>query len=327
MKFKIKTNTNPPQTCIDCSLCTKSCDFLDKYKLNLYDFSKKQELAYNCFLCDTCYEVCPKDIKGSDISLDLRKKVKKNFGLLRFKKQPYLFENNSLKKSEELMFFGCNFVGYYPKTTKKIIKEFGKIGIDFSIDCCGKPLFEASLSVDKTKNHLNELFLKKGVKTLITACPNCYHFLKNRLEIKIISLYEKLEGLKMLEKIDEEIHLFTPCPEKNNFEIYNSFSHKLSNVKHSFSDVNCCGAGGLAKQNEKEIAHENVKKVHAKNTPNLYTYCATCSGQFGKNAKHIAGLFLKTDEIVSKKYALNVLAFKFYDKKRANLKQNASEKI
>ena len=42
---------NKIEKCINCKLCTKNCDFLEKYNMDLSDFSKKEDLAYNCFLC------------------------------------------------------------------------------------------------------------------------------------------------------------------------------------------------------------------------------------------------------------------------------------
>ena len=60
---------NKIEKCINCKLCTKNCDFLEKYKMDLSDFSKKEDLAYNCFLCGKCREVCPKDIDGKAIAI------------------------------------------------------------------------------------------------------------------------------------------------------------------------------------------------------------------------------------------------------------------
>ncbi|CZE46676.1 (Fe-S)-binding protein [Campylobacter geochelonis] len=315
MKLKFKTTQNSVSECINCSLCTKNCEFLDKFELDLSSFAKNSDLAYNCFLCDKCYEVCPKDIKGSEVSLNLRLQKPRKFKLLEFKKEPYLFENNSEKISTELFFFGCNFVGYFPKTSKKIIEIFEKEGVDFSIDCCGKPLFEAGLGAEKRLIYLNELFKKKKTKRLITACPNCYHFLKPRLDIKVSSLYEKLDEMGLLSTFSNEIDLFFPCPERANYEIYSHFKDKLPNAKNTFSDVNCCGAGGLAMSNEPEVAQNGVSKVLAKsNQP--YTYCATCSGRFGASSRHISSLFLGVDEKTNKHYALNVLKFKYYKKGR-----------
>ena len=208
--------------CIKCSACTKKCDFLSKYDIDLADFANRPDLAYNCFLCDVCTKVCPVDIDGVEISLYLRAKNPKKFNYLNFSKQspfksPYIYSNNSDSKSKELMFFGCNFPGYFPKTTEILIDLLSKNGVDFSIDCCGKPLYEANLEFSKTKNHLLNLLEKKGVKRIITACPNCFYFFKDHHKfenIQISSIYEKLSELGLMGEIKEKMNLFFPCPDK-----------------------------------------------------------------------------------------------------------------
>ncbi|QCD53139.1 heterodisulfide reductase-related iron-sulfur binding cluster [Campylobacter sp. RM16192] len=315
-----KNTKNPPELCIDCSACTKHCEFLEKYDINLLDFSKRDDLAYNCFLCDKCYAVCPKDISGNEIALNLRAKNPKPFKYLKFLKSPYIYANNSLKKSRELMFFGCNFPAFLPRTTRKIIEIFEPLGIDFSIDCCGKPLFETTTKFEDTKDHLNKLFEQKEVETLILACPNCYHFLKDKVDIKLKTIYEKFEELGLNRTIEEEAHMFYPCPERIEKPIFESFKKYLPNVKNSFKNVNCCGLGGLAKSNEKSIANGYCQMIKDEQTPNVYTYCATCSGNFQrngiKNIKHIATVMAGVNETPSTNYVANALSLKFYKRGR-----------
>lgn len=311
------------QNCINCSACTKKCDFLSKYNLNLVDFYNTKNLAYSCFLCDVCTQVCPANINGVEISLYLRAKKPKKFTYLNFSKQspfksPYIYANNSLKHSKEIMFFGCNFVGYFPKTTQFLIKLLEKYGIDFSIDCCGKPLYGANLEFNKTKNHLKNLFFKKGVEKIITACPNCYYFFKNNYEFKdieILSIYSKLENLGLMTNIKEKINLFFPCPDKFQKEIFEIFK-KYINFENPFKKVNCCGMGGLAKKDEPGIYQDAIKMIKEKNAENVYTYCATCAGNFQKNSiknvKHLTSEFLGIHETPNTNYLKNIVKFKFY---------------
>ncbi|QKF64752.1 (Fe-S)-binding protein [Campylobacter corcagiensis] len=320
-------NPNNLDQCIKCGVCTKKCDFLKKYNLDLVDFANRPDLAYHCFLCDVCTQVCPADIDGVKISLNLRAKNPKKFSYLNFSKQspfksPYIYSNNSKNPSCELMFFGCNFPGYFPKTTKILIDLFAKNGVDFSIDCCGKPLFEANLEFLKTKNHLLDLFNKKGVKRIITACPNCYYFFKDHYKfenIQISSVYEKLNELGLMDDIEEQMNLFFPCPDKFRREIFSEFK-KYINFKNSFRGVNCCGMGGLAKSQEPEIYENGIEMVRQKGGQNVYTYCATCAGNFAKNGiknvRHLTSEFLGICESPDTNYAKNVMKFKFYRRKR-----------
>ena len=61
--------------CVHCGLCTKNCLFLEKYKIDLKDLKERPDLAYHCFLCGTCKEVCPKGISGREIVLENRKEL------------------------------------------------------------------------------------------------------------------------------------------------------------------------------------------------------------------------------------------------------------
>ena len=72
--------------CIHCHLCQKRCSFLTKYKADIGDTVKLRELAYHCFLCGMCSQVCPIGIDGRGIILDMRRtEVEENNGKCREK--------------------------------------------------------------------------------------------------------------------------------------------------------------------------------------------------------------------------------------------------
>ena len=124
--------------CIHCSACTKKCSFLTKYEIDLGEFAKNPLLAKSCFMCDSCLRACPLDLDGAEVAIAHREDLG-GYGAVKFMKSPYKFRNNSKIKSKDVLMFGCAFPGHYPETTKYLIDLFeGKM--DFSIDCCGKPL-------------------------------------------------------------------------------------------------------------------------------------------------------------------------------------------
>ena len=78
--------------CIHCKKCTRHCSFLSKYELTIGDTDKLRPLAYHCFLCGECTRVCPKDIDGRQIILDMRiEEVKKDKYALKQKGYGFLF--------------------------------------------------------------------------------------------------------------------------------------------------------------------------------------------------------------------------------------------
>ena len=323
---------NNVNDCIHCNKCVKKCDFLTKYNMDLHEFSKRDDLAYNCFLCNDCKIVCPKDIDGSKISLALRNSwkdknyIEKKYKALLFEKKNYIFKNYKHSNTKSILFPGCNFSSFYPNAVKKIADIFRKeynIGIAF--DCCGKPIAELEIK-DYEENIIKEIEKNMElykVEEIITLCPNCYYFLKPRISIKIVTIYEKIFELGIkISNVDfpKEINLFLPCPDKESKFIKESILKLIPQYKDNIkeiNDINCCGLGGCAIVNERYIAKGFIEKLKSKNLNNLYVYCATCAGNFNRNkinnVRHLLLDFLNIKENISDKTSLlNRVKFKFY---------------
>lgn len=324
--------------CIHCNRCIKKCSFLTKYNMDLEEFSKRGYLAYHCFLCNDCKIVCPKNIDGSNISLALRhskveasennkKEIEKKYKALLFEKKDYIFKNYNNIISESVIFPGCNFSSFYPDALKYILRKFKKeynIGVVF--DCCGKPIAELGIEEYEANiiKKLEENMLSKGVKEIITLCPNCYYFLKPRINIKIITIYEKMNELGLKFNLNhlnkkEEINLFVPCPDKETKYIRDCILKIIDLNKDKIkeiNDINCCGLGGCAISNERELAEGFIDKLKKKNINELYVYCATCAGNFNrhniKNIHHILLDMFNMDNLKNKTSLLNRALFRFF---------------
>lgn len=309
--------------CIHCSACTKKCSFLTKYEIDLGEFAKNPSLAKSCFMCDSCLRACPLDLDGAEVAIAHREDLG-GYGAVKFMKSPYKFRNNSKIKSKDVLMFGCAFPGHYPETTKYLIDLFeGKM--DFSIDCCGKPLEDSGLISDFEKNleRLKKIYKEKGVQRIVTMCPNCFYFFKghmDKLNIEVISIYQKLQEENLLNVIDDEAEIFMPCPDKRTNELLKQIKPFVPNGKVKFRKVMCCGMGGGAKSKEKDLANEMMNKVKSEIKDNIYTYCASCSASFKKsnikNVKHILSEILGVKEKVDLNYFKNALKLKFYKRNR-----------
>ena len=92
----------------------------------------------------------------------------------------------------------------------------------FSVfDCCGKPVAELGLE-EREKvilERLNKKLLAAGAREVVMVCPNCYAFLKGRLSIPVIGIYEKLQELGLGAVIVEEQNIFLPCPDREKKEL------------------------------------------------------------------------------------------------------------
>lgn len=305
------------EKCIDCGKCTEHCLFLKKYNMNLKDYASRPDLAYNCYLCGECRRVCPVDLDGRTLSLNLRqKKVEEGYDLysngyrvLLLEKRNYIFKNYKNANSKVAFFPGCNFPAYYPNTTKMISEKLKEdFGISTIFDCCGKPLADLSIKKESgaIKNRLNNRFKELGIEELVLLCPNCYYHFKNNLDIKISMIYEHDEIMESLISKDDfnkiEGSLFLPCPDKDHRIIYKMLGKYLDyNNLEEINDIQCCGAGGCASIKEKELTKDLQDKFKSYNRK-IYLYCATCSGMITKsntNVEHILCKLMNTDEKIS----------------------------
>lgn len=318
--------------CIHCNKCIKKCNFLTKYNMDLQEFSKRENLAYNCFLCNDCKIVCPKDIDGAKISLALRNNwkdkgsIEKKYKALLFEKKNYIFKNYKHSNTKSILFPGCNFSSFYPNATKKIaniLKKEYNIGIAF--DCCGKPVAELGIKEyeDNIIKNIEKNLELYGIEEIITLCPNCYYFFKPRIGVKIVTIYEKIFelGIKVFDTdFPKEMNLFLPCPDKESKYIKELILKLIPSCKDNIKeikDINCCGLGGCAMANERDIAKSFVEKLKSKSLNNLYVYCATCAGNFNRNKinniHHLLLDLLNIKENISNKTSLlNRAKFKYY---------------
>lgn len=318
------------QDCIHCNLCTKNCDFLKKYNIDLKEFSKREELAYHCFLCGKCKSICPKDIDGKEIALDMRKeKIKKNnnvmvdkgYEMVLKEKNPYIFSNYKNSNKKSILFPGCNFISFFPKTGKILIDELKKYDIGVIFDCCQKPIDELGLKEDAQRNlqNLRDKIKEANIEEIIVVCPNCYYFLNQNLDVKIITIYEKLKELNLGISIKEEkFPIYYPCPDREEKLFFNTVKPFIDGeIENSFKDTQCCGLGGCASTKEKEIAIKFARSVSLVGEEKLFTYCASCVGNFKRkgfsNSYHILPLILniKEDVPLGIKSLINRAIFKF----------------
>ena len=156
-------------------------------------------------------------------------------------------------------------------------------------------------SNDAEAQYMAESLEKLGIEEIVVLCPNCYHFLKPRLEIPVVSIYEKLHELGLGNIIQEEtVNLFVPCPDKATLEMERSLLSFIPGEWENIKGIQCCGLGGCASGKEPEISASFAANLKEKNCPNVYTYCASCAGKLRrsgvKNVHHVLVDILGTGE-------------------------------
>lgn len=298
--------------CVHCHICQKNCEFLSKYKIDIGDSEELKKLSYHCFLCGTCTRVCPKGIDGRQIILNMRREAadlsggqpkEKGYRMLLAEKKDYLFKNYRHVTKKSVFFPGCNFPSFYPATTKKLVKLLkDEAGIGVVYDCCGKPVAELGMQEQEERiiRRLSERLEKNGVTEVITACPNCFHFLKPRLAIQVTDIYEKLGELGIGSKITGGSPVFLPCPDREDKDILENICTFMAQDCSIVNEVQCCGLGGCAGAKEADLAQNMAEKISETAGDKVYTYCASCSGNLKRNgckdARHVLTEILETYE-------------------------------
>ena len=85
-----------------------------------------------------------------------------------------------------------------------------------------------------------------GVTEVITMCPNCYAFLKPRLTIRVVNIYQKLKELHLGEKCLPGGTMFRPCPDREKGEWLTDIEAFSDAEFQTLEDIQCCGLGGQA---------------------------------------------------------------------------------
>lgn len=328
--MKKEEKTPDASSCIHCGKCTGQCAFLTKYGIHIGNTARLDDLAYHCFLCGRCTEVCPIGIDGREVVLGMRKaKVRSNggkltekgYGTLLVEKEDYLFKNYRNVSGSTVLFPGCNFPSFYPRTTRLLwetLRSCQDIGIIY--DCCGKPVEELGKEQAAEQNirRIGSSLKEAGVTEVIMVCPNCYYYLRPRLDVKVVSIYEKLAELGIGSPIKEnDIHIFLPCPDREEQKWLQHMLPFLPTRYHPIEGVQCCGLGGCAAANEPDLAKEFLQTLAERDFPNIYTYCGTCGGNITRGGvggvHHILAEILESKESAdTKKSLLNRIKTKFH---------------
>lgn len=314
--------------CTQCGLCQEHCSFLHRYQLNLGDQEQLRKLAYHCFQCGRCSQVCPRGLDGRALIHQMRvKEVEENhgrvkekgYGLLLWEKMHYKFRNYGGITPKTVLFPGCNFPSFYPRTNKALGRLLQSYGIGMVYDCCGKPVYELGLE-DRARSILREMeerLSTAGVEELVVLCPNCYTYLKKGLKLSVISIYELFQRLDQSFSFDGG-KVFLPCPDRETGILFSQIQSFCQNELEAVDDCQCCGLGGCAGAKEPDLVREMVHEIRDKmqqgrnpdkrqQEDSLLVYCASCAGSLSRQgipARHVLSEMLGVCEQADWKHSL-----------------------
>lgn len=323
------------QKCIGCNACMKGCPMLHKFcdspKVLLKELLESgtfdYKLPYSCMLCGYCTKVCPKGVDLKSLFLELRRdavdqtngKLPKDLGASAVNfHQKFSFSNLFTSdiqnlQSGTIFFPGCALMSYSPEIVQKTYSYLGeKIpGIGIYNKCCGKPTSFMGKE-EKFKEYFSILeneFLSKKVKKVITGCQNCFMTISNNSNIvEVVSLWEIISSVGIPENrkgiggsIELEFTIHDPCPTRDVDVIHESVRDittqlgvKVKEMKFNRGKTLCCGSGGMVSVTQGHIAKAHTeRRANEASTDYIITYCQECVESMrrgGKSSFHILDL-------------------------------------
>lgn len=203
--------------------------------------------------------------------------------------------------SHRLFFPGCALPGARPEHTLALYHHLRRHIPDLGVmlDCCNKPshdLGRQRFFLEKFQER-EELLYSQGIRSIITACPNCYQaFSRYSKRIGITTIFTELQNHAPQSQTltAKQFTLHDPCSIRFQQDIHfavrslvNDLGIQLTEMEHSRETTYCCGEGGAAGCTAARYAAGWSAKRHgeAEGLP-LITYCAGCTSML----QHKAGV-------------------------------------
>lgn len=304
------------EKCTECPLCLRECAFLEKYgnpkKIALRIDSRDDAtltLAYECSLCGLCGAVCPVNLNPLDLFLEMRRAAVTK-GIAPFPEHKMLLDYEkrgtskrysyyALPEGCDAVFFpGCGLPGTRSKRTLQVYNHLGSSipALGIVLDCCNKPSHDLGRQEFFLAmfGEMKDYLVQKGVRTILTACPNCFRVFKEYgkgLEVKTV--YEVLaeQGLSLdPATAGKPVVIHDPCPIRHDLSIHEAVRILVRNqglpveaMAHQGIKTLCCGEGGAAGLLVPELAGQWGQKSCSETAGReMITYCTGCSNRLGK---------------------------------------------
>lgn len=201
----------------------------------------------------------------------------------------YPFKSYPSQNCETILFPGCAFPSQFPRTMDKLAQLCREAGFGVAYDCCGDPVesYGEHKSAQRILRNLDRRFSARGCKRIIVICPNCYKHLREKVDVEVVHLFDIIDELNIERPVTfSKGSLFIPCPDKPDNYLEKSLRTNcdLSEVA-TLSKVGCCGLrADFASQGPEVVTKLSTKIIDRSKEQGgtLYTYCASCLGQFSR---------------------------------------------
>jgi heterodisulfide reductase subunit D len=300
-------------------------------KLDEGKLKKFSEMVYRCTLCGECSVSCPVSIDAKHLWTALRetlvemghfpeaaKRMKANVlqahnvsGDENEERTEWLEFLDELpdhqykkKKAEVAFFVGCvaSFFPLVQKIPLAFVEILNKTEVDFTLLggeewCCGFPLIGAGMKKEAEVliQHNLEMVKEKGVKSVVFACPSCYHTWMEEYKTDI-EIFHSTQFIKKL--IDEgkitfkekkiKVTYHDPCDLGRASGVYEAPREILRSIpgveliemENNREQCKCCGGGGNLEMVDPDLsaalAQAKIDEIQATGADTVITACQQC---------------------------------------------------
>ena len=324
--------------CTECGACVQSCAFLQRYgtpKAIAAEYDSRlpshRERAFACSLCGLCTAVCPERLDPCRLFLALRHwhAADDSFTLRPYRRllayealgRSALFAWHGMPPGCDTVFFpGCALPGARPKTTMEMYRQLRRLlpSVGIVLDCCTKPshdlgreaFFEAAFF------RLRDRLLETGIRTVLTACPNCTNIFRQYGEgLAVRTVWEVLHAggigpdRSRFERMEVCVH--DPCPLRDDHQsqaavrgLLTDWGYTVVEMTHRGKQTVCCGEGGAVGCIDPDLAG-TWTDLRAREADNrlLVASCSGCVVMLNRQTPtvHLADLLSRPDAVGSGK--------------------------
>lgn len=344
--------------CTACDACLVDCAFLRTYGspgriADTYDPAgkKSRALPFECNLCGLCSSVCPEGLDLNTLFLEMRREAVDRGGG-RFPEHAVItnyektgtsrrFSLYRLPEGCDTIFFpGCALAGTRPDGVRKVFDSLQRtiptLGILF--DCCMKPSHDLGRDsyFRAMFNEMRDYLVGQGVKTVLTACPNCYLMFGTYGEgLTTGTIYEALAGGDIPGgRVSGMVTIHDPCSIRKAVDVHAAVRNlvertglTIEEMPHAGAAGICCGEGGAVAFLAPELAEgwRNLRYSEADGRK-IVTYCAACSATLDKHGScsHVIDILCDAEKALEGKAKVSQPPFTYLN--RLLLKQEFKRK-
>lgn len=245
------------------------------------------------------------------------------FSIDRLEKAHYPFKRYPKKRCETVLFPGCAFPSQFPQAMDRLADICSQNGIGIAYDCCGVSLGSCKDGADARRvlDSIAKRLARCGCKRVACMCPNCFYYLREHLDVEVISTYQLLEELGVSkDAVLGSGVLFVPCPDRKERLIEQQMRSSFGLQGLETLAKGCCGLRPDIFAKGPDLAAKCGRGVAASagDAP-LFVYCASCAGQFKRlgfdGVRHVLPALLGIDEEPDAAHAILNRAKRKFDKR------------